>query len=170
MPDPDFFKTYGESVATRLTGIGHSPATPAFVFIEDRGDPKEVLTFTGKKAAQHAQNILVWEDYDEDVDNGSRDNYHSVWKGSVVVLAKALDAEARREVFQRTRALVLKALTLMLDDEAGGMLAEQGIEVAVRGLPLEKIGPIATSYYGYGLEFTWTVPLELMLTDDDLLA
>lgn len=163
----DFYRAYGESLASRLMAIGHGDATPAFIFVEDMGDPAEVLDFTSRGKAEKGQNVLVWEQFMEDIDTAGRDNYHSVLKGSLAVIGKATDRAEIRQTFSRTRTTVLKLLALMLEDEAGGELGEWGIVVGVRELACEKVSVVANNWYGYGLQFTWTVPLDLTLSDAD---
>ncbi|RYC69747.1 hypothetical protein [Spirosoma sordidisoli] len=168
-PTEEFYRAYGESLASRLAEIAHSPARPAFVFLEDMGDPKELKLQTGRKDALLGDNQLVWEAFQEDLDTGGRDNYHSVWTGSVAVIRKATTDEQIRAARATARQLVLKAYALMLQDAAHGALAEEFIQVEVRQLPLEKIGPIASGWHGYGLQFSWTVPVDLELGPLDLI-
>src|SRR5438128_1287448 len=103
----DFYKTYGESLATRLMAIGHIPARPAFVFVEDIDNPIEILSFTSNGKAPASKPILVWDNFDEDLETSGRDNYHFALTGSFSVLAKALDQPAKTKTYRDCRAIVL---------------------------------------------------------------
>jgi len=155
----DFYKRYGESLASRLEAIAHDPdAHPAFCFVEAAGDPSEVISFVGKSSNSP---FLVWEDFEEDLETAGLDNYHSMIQGSLAILLKGLDKDAKREAYQIGRAIALKALAMMIDDSLEGELEAESIKIDVREFPCEKIGPVATSWYGYGISFKWRVPLEL---------
>lgn len=156
-----FYKQYGQSLADRLPGLLPLEAAISFVFVEDIADPKEVMAAV--KTIPDGGYLLAWDNFDEAIDTGGRDNYHLPLTGSFSFSQKAADQPARSAAHARCRQLVLKAFALMLQDGAEGELEKEAIQVEVRQLPLEKIGPVATSWYGYGLQFGWSVPLDLDL-------
>lgn len=165
-----FYERYGESLARRLADIAFSEANASYLFVENMGDPAEVLAHISSGKTQEGKALLVWENFEEDLDTGGRDNYHTVIQGSVAVIRKAGDRAAIREAKQIGRAVVLKVLALMLQDEVEGSLYEQTIRVEIRQRPLQAIGPISTNWYGYALQFSWIVPIDLSLSDTDLLT
>ncbi|GAB2571749.1 hypothetical protein [Spirosoma areae] len=166
----DFYRTYGERLASRLPGIAHSAEHRAFVFVEEMDNPKEVLEFTSNGKAPAGQPILVWDNFDEDLDTGGRDNYHSQLKCSFSVLLKALDNPGRATAYRVGRAIVLNALAIMIQDAEQGALYAESIQMELRQLPLEKVGPVSAQWYGYGVQFSWMVPINLTLGEADVLA
>lgn len=162
----EFYKSYGERLASRLPGIAHSEAQPAFVFVADMENPVEVMSFTSSGKAPAGRPILVWDNFDEDIDTGGRDNYHTQLKCSFSILQKASDAVSKARAYQQARQIILQALSIMISDAQNGELQAQTIQVEIRQLPLEKIGPISSNWYGRGIQFSWIVPIDLTLDPD----
>lgn len=165
----DFYEKYGESLATRLAAIGHSPADPAYVFVEEMGNPKEVQDSLNGGAIRPDRTILVWENHGEDLDTGGRDNYHGRWPGSLCVLQLATDRASIRIAKAECRRILLATIALMLQDAQDGVLEKQTISFELRNVPLEAVGPVVSNWYGYACDFTWTVPMDLDLQAGDLL-
>lgn len=169
MIEDDFYEQYGESLATRLASIAHSPDDPAFVFVEEMGNPKEVLDSLNGGVIRPDRTILVWENHGEDLDTGGRDNYHGRWPGSLCVLQQATDRAGIRRAKAECRRILLAVIALMLADAQDGILEEQTIGFELRNVACEAVGPVVSNWYGYACDFSWTVPLDLDLQDGDLL-
>lgn len=158
----EFYEDYGRALAGRVL-VGSGGPALGFVLVEEMGDPSEVLAAISKPGP--ASVLLVWEQFGEDVSDGGRDNYHTNLTASVAVITKAQDRLGKREARAIGRKAVLEVLGLMIGDGYQGELNAVGIQVGVRRLPLSPVGPVGTNWYGYGLEFSWTVPLDLTLPD-----
>ncbi|UHG93433.1 hypothetical protein [Spirosoma oryzicola] len=163
----EFYKAYGEGLASRLADIAYSESNKTFCFVEDVGSPTEVISFNFGPNP-----VLVWEDFEEDIETAGRDNYYSQIVGSMAVMSKAggsASKAGKREVYRQNRAILLKAIALMIQDSESGELADQDISMEIRKFPCQKIGPVGGDKYGYGIQFTWLVPVNLTLTESDVL-
>ncbi len=159
----EFYRAYGLSLATRLAPFMEPVQVMPFVFVDEMDNPVEILSYTSSGKPPEGLPVLVWDNFEESIDTGGRDNYHLPVQGSLSVLMKAKDQSAKHTVRQRCRQLVLKAFAMMLADAADGALEQEGIQLDVRQVPLEKVGPVSIQWYGYGLQFSWHVPLDLTL-------
>ena len=148
-----FYETYGKSLASRLL-----PGMP-FIFVEDLDDPQEILKMVSK--VPEGQPLFCWDNFDEELDTAGKDNFTLSVTGSFSVLKKALSTIPRQIVQAQCRVMVLAAFALMIDDARAGSLLEQSIRLDLRQLPLQRIGPISASWYGYQIQFRWTVPADL---------
>lgn len=149
------YKAYGQSLAARLV----TTSAMSFVFVEDLDDPQEVIKAVAKAA--DGESLFCWDNFDEDLDSGGRDNFTLSVTGSFSVLKKAKELSARHVVQGQCRGAVLQAFSLMLADARTGFLLEQSIRLDLRQIPLQRIGPLSASWYGYQLQFRWTVPADL---------
>lgn len=163
----EFYRNYGETLASRLPEIAHSSAKKAFVFVTNVDDPAEAQTFSTK--APIGQPFLAWDNFDEDLNTSGRDNYHLAIKGSFSLWQKATDKVTQAQVYANCRKIVLKALSVMIADSEEGVLEAEGIVMEINQIPMEKTGPLNATWYGYGAQFSWLVPIDLTLGEDDLL-
>lgn len=162
-----FYEKYGLSLTERLTIFEENPLSPPFVFVTEAGNPVEV-TEAAKSRLKFDQTVLVWEQYEEVTGDGGRDNVHLNISGSLAVLRQAGSSAANQlRISRECRPLALKCLALMLQDGREGILAENGIRF---DFDKNDGGPTISvnGWCGYGYTFSWVVPVDLELTDDDL--
>lgn len=168
----EFYKEYGETLASRLPEIAHTNVKPAFVFVAEIDNPVEVKELANNKQITTDGPILVWDNFDEDIDSGGRDNFHSTLKCSLSVLFKETKLFTRAQAFRQARAIILKALSVMIQDaqsyDENGSLCEVGIQMDIQQFPLEKIGPVSGQWYGRGVQFSWIVPVDLTYDESAL--
>jgi hypothetical protein len=112
---------------------------------------------------------MIWENFQEDIDNGGRDNYHSAVVGSMMIMQKGVNKAGKHQARRECRAALLKAFALMLQDSLQGVLADNYIQLDVRDLPCESMVGMLKDYHGYGMQFRWTVPIDLDLVAGDVL-
>lgn len=156
----DFYKAYGEDLASRLPDI--DTYKNGYVYLESIGNPTEIQEAAQRGGFSDGQPFLILEDYQEDLETAGRDNYYSKITGSLVVLIQSgPEKEKKRQAYQQGRTLVLQAIAQMISDSQEGPLEERGISIDLREFPCEKIGPINGSCFGFGVQFTWHVPLDL---------
>jgi hypothetical protein len=167
-----FYKSYGESLATRLKAIGHTKANQAFIYIEDIASAEEIVSAqsNGLKPDRH---VLVWERFTEQLSDGGRDNYNSRPQGSLAVIKKpAKDGRGLSSAtIDECRNVALKVIALMRRDEQtyGSLLDQAGIRFDLNGQAGEPIPLLKGGWVGYGFVFEWLAPLNLDLSDDDLI-
>ncbi|WP_234733228.1 hypothetical protein [Tellurirhabdus bombi] len=163
-----FYHQYGESLATRLTAIAHRDNAPAFVLVDDVSNPRQVQE-ASRSELKVDKNILIWEDFLDQVTNAGRDNYHAEISGSFAVIRKAQNnREAKLEAKQICRTVAMKVLALMLKDALCGPLNENTIQLDLQSVPGEPITMLGDGWVGRGYSFTWQVPISLLLSPDDL--
>jgi|GEM_PF-7134390 len=168
-----FYKNYGESLATRLAAIAHSGETKAFVYIEDLASAEEIVA-AQSSGLKPEHNVLVWERFTEHTQDAGRDNYNSRIQGSLAIIRKpAKDSrDARSAAIDDCRNVALKVFALMRRDEQtfDSMLNQAGIRFDLDGQSGEPIPMLKGGWVGYGFVFEWLAPLDLELSDEDLLA
>lgn len=150
-----FYLAYGKSLAARLL-----PGMP-FVFVEDLDDAQEVMKLISGSGVLEGGYLFCWDNFDEDLDTAGRDNFTLSVTGSFSVLKKSLGLSDRAQLKAQCRQLVLQAFTIMLADAREGSLEQQSIRLDLRQIPLQRVGPLSASWYGYQLQFRWTVPADL---------
>ena len=163
----DFYREYGESLTERLVYFEMNPLASPFVFVADAASPVEVNEATRSKLRAD-QTILVWEQFEEQTRDGGRDNVHLQVSGSLAVLRQAGAGASRQNTVARScRPIALKCLALMLQDSLIGELAINNIRMS---FDRNDGGPTISvnGWVGYGYTFSWLVPLNLELTEDDL--
>lgn len=168
-----FYRAYGQSLAERLKVIGHTAEKKRFVFVEDLDNADELI----RKAVtdfKYSANVLVWERFSEQLSNGRRDNYNTRPQGSLAVLRKpeTNSVDGRAAAIDECRQAAMKVVALMLLDEqtAGSALDLAGIRFELDGQSGEPIPPLGSGWVGYGFSFDWLAPVDLSLTDDDLVS
>ncbi|WP_128544088.1 hypothetical protein [Larkinella soli] len=165
----EFYEAYGQSLATRLASIGHTEPKPRFIFVDEMGQPDELIRATTSKLKEKT-NVLVWEAFTERLGDGRRDNYHTRVMGSLAVLRKeGTDTGSQKTAIRMGRQTALKVMALMLQDTLDGELAQEGIQLQFDGQDGEKIR-LASGWCGWGYTFDWLVGLDLTLTESDLVA
>jgi hypothetical protein len=175
MSDQDlvsFYKNYGESLATRLRAIAHSVNRRGFIYIEDLASAEEIVS-AQSNGLKPDQFVLVWERFTERLSDGGRDNYNSRPEGSLAVIYKPSKQgrEANTAAIDECRNVALKAIALMRRDEQtqDSALDQMGIRFDLDGQSGEPIPMLKGGWVGYGFAFEWLAPLDMELTDDDLI-
>ncbi|MFD1143041.1 hypothetical protein ACFQ4C_18080 [Larkinella insperata] len=162
----EFYEAYGKSLATRLAAIGYTEANGRFVFVDDVENPAELVSKAVSKFPQGV-NVLIWETFVEQLGDGGRDNYNTRIQGTLAVVRKdGTDNVSRKLSIRTARATALKVIALMRQDGLDGELESQGI-VPQFNHDGEKF-IISGGWAGYGFTFDWLVPLNMQLSDDDL--
>lgn len=167
----EFFRSYGESLASRLKAISHQPDQSRYIYIEDINSGEELVD-ARTKGLKPEMNVLVWERPTEQLSTGRRDNYNTRLQGSLTIIRKPPkeSLELRQQTVDTCRTVALKVLALMLRDEQQqeGALSEEGIRFELDGQSGESIPKLNGGWYGYAFSFDFLVPLDLNLTEDDL--
>ncbi len=152
-----YYFAYGESLATAIPAIGHTPANPRFVRITEMGNPDEFTRATAKELPADGT-VLVWEMFSESPGDGQKNNWTSLINGTFVVLRKGTTVE-KLAIFDSTRRIGLEVLRKMIADSVEGALATERVLFQLQNGGGEAVGPLSVGWYGYAFSFTWRVPL-----------
>ncbi len=149
---------YGEALATTTPAIGHTSQRKRFVKITEAGKADEFIRAAASELPTDGT-VLVWEMFTEQPENAARDSYTTVIFGSFFVARKGANPADKLVIYDQTREIAIGLLKKMVEDGMRELLPDPRIKLLFQGTEGESVGPIATSWYGYGFTFSWRVPL-----------